>query len=123
MRLEVLDGKSALQRQDVPQIVGKGLEALLFECVLGASRYDADDGCCIIERKFSGNRLEETRRLHDWRAYSGDGGLTKWMRCRNLRASASIHHGRSDSTASGMERRTWLEAKFGAEGPAIIVTC
>lgn len=45
MRLEVLPGKvgTAAAVKMCRSIVVKGLEALLFECVLGASRYDAED--------------------------------------------------------------------------------
>ena len=46
MRLEVLDGArvgSAAAVKMCRSIVVKGLEALLFECVMGASRFGADD--------------------------------------------------------------------------------
>lgn len=46
LRVEVLDGAkvgSAAAVKMCRSIVVKGLEALLFECVMGASRFDADD--------------------------------------------------------------------------------
>jgi 3-hydroxyisobutyrate dehydrogenase-like beta-hydroxyacid dehydrogenase len=45
MRLEVLEGSvgTAAAVKMCRSIVVKGLEALLFECVLGASRYNAED--------------------------------------------------------------------------------
>jgi len=66
MRLEVLDGKvgAAAAVKMCRSIVVKGLEALLFECVLGASRYDADDRVfASLNESFSGNRLERNSQI------------------------------------------------------------
>ena len=47
-------------------IVVKGIEALLFECVMAATKFGADDLVfASLKETLAGDRLEEARRLHE----------------------------------------------------------
>ncbi|HLQ78664.1 MAG TPA: DUF1932 domain-containing protein [Terriglobia bacterium] len=124
MRLEVLDGKvgAAAAVKMCRSIVVKGLEALMFECVLGASRYDADD------RVFAS--LNESFPGIDWKKLAdymiGRAVIHGERRAHEMDEVAETLRGigidpiMAEATA---RRQAWsgelgLKAKFGAGGPA-----
>ena len=68
MRMDVVStdqiGRAAAVKM-FRSVIYKGLEALIFECVLGASQYGAEDRVfASLAESFPGHRLEETGRLH-----------------------------------------------------------
>ena len=89
-------------------IVVKGLEALLCECVLGASRFEADDHVfASLKESYPGTRLEEARRLHDRprrgarRAPGARDGGSRGHAARHWRRA---DHGRGHGETAGLER-------------------
>src|SRR5262245_66691883 len=123
MRFEVLPGKvgTAVAVKMCRSIVVKGLEALLFECVLGASQYGAD------ERVFAS--LQESFPGVDWKK------LADYMVGRVVvhgeRRAREMEEVAETIRAIGVEpimaeatarRQDWsaaldLRSHFGAEGP------
>jgi 3-hydroxyisobutyrate dehydrogenase len=123
MRFEILSGKvgTAVAVKMCRSIVVKGLEALLFECVLGAGRYDAD------ERVFAS--LNESFPGIDWKK------LADYMVGRVVvhgeRRAREMEEVAETLRASGIEpmmaeaaarRQDWsarldLRSHFGPEGP------
>lgn len=124
MRLEVLPGKvgTAAAVKMCRSIVVKGLEALLFECVLGASRYGAED------RVFES--LDETFPGIDWNKLAhymigrsvvhGERRAHEMEEVAETLRAIGINPIMAEATA---RRQAWsaelgLKSKFGAEGPA-----
>ncbi len=110
MRLEVVSSEvgTAAATKMFRSIVVKGLEALIFECVLGASRYGAE------QRVF--DSLGETFPGIDWNALAnymiGRVVVHGERRAREMEEVAETlrhlaiepHYGGSDGAAHGLER-------------------
>lgn len=124
MRLEALDGPTgkASATKMCRSIVVKGIEALLAECVLGASRYDAD------EQVFAS--LDETWPGVDWKALAdytmgrvvvhGDRRAREMEEVAETLRAIGVEPIMADATA---RRQQWsatldLKSHFGAEGPS-----
>jgi 3-hydroxyisobutyrate dehydrogenase len=124
LRVELLDGAtvgSAAAVKMCRSIVVKGLEALLFECVMGASRFGADD---LVWAS-----LKETYPGIDWKALadytSGRVVVHGERRAREMEEVADTLRAigvdpiMAEATA---RRQDWsaqldLRSRFGAEGP------
>jgi 3-hydroxyisobutyrate dehydrogenase-like beta-hydroxyacid dehydrogenase len=125
LRVELLDGAkvgSAAAVKMCRSIVVKGLEALLFECVMGASRFGADD---LVWAS-----LKETYPGIDWKALadytSGRVVVHGERRAREMEEVAEtlraigVNPIMAEATA---RRQDWtaqldLRSRFGAEGPS-----
>jgi len=124
MRLEVLDGGvgTAAAVKMCRSIVVKGLEALMFECVLGASQYNADD------RVFAS--LNESFPGIDWKKLAnymisrvvihGERRAHEMEEVAQTLRAIGIDPIMTEATA---RRQAWsvenkLKSRFGAEGPA-----
>ena len=124
MRLEVLHGNvgAAAAVKMCRSIVVKGLEALLFECVLGASRYDADDRVfASLNESFPGI---DWKKLADYMigrtVIHGERRAHEMDEVAETLRDIGIDPIMAEATA---RRQAWsaelgLKAKFGAEGPA-----
>jgi 3-hydroxyisobutyrate dehydrogenase-like beta-hydroxyacid dehydrogenase len=125
MRLEVLDGAhvgSAAAVKMCRSIVVKGLEALLFECVMGASRFGADD---LVWAS-----LKETFPGIDWKALADY--TTGRVVVHGERRAREMEEVAETLRAIGVEpimaeatarRQDWsakigLRSRFGPKGPA-----
>jgi 3-hydroxyisobutyrate dehydrogenase-like beta-hydroxyacid dehydrogenase len=123
MRLEVIDGpvgKAAAVKM-CRSIVVKGLEALLAECVLGASQYDAD------EQVFAS--LQETWPGIDWKALAdytmgrvvvhGERRAREMEEVAETLRAIGVEPMMAEATA---RRQDWsaqldLKSRFGPDGP------
>ena len=96
LRLQHLEGAkvgSAAAVKMCRSIVVKGIEALLFECVMGASRFDADDLVwASLAETFPGIKWKELADYTSGRVVvHGERGRERWKRSRTRCApSASI---------------------------------
>jgi 3-hydroxyisobutyrate dehydrogenase-like beta-hydroxyacid dehydrogenase len=124
MRLEVLDGKvgTAAAVKMCRSIVVKGLEALLFECVLGASRYGAEERVfASLDESFPGvnwtkladymiNRVvvHGERRAHEMEE------VAETLRAIGIDPIMAEAAARRQAWSAGLG----LKSRFGAEGPA-----
>src|SRR5262245_9869083 len=123
MRFEVLPGKvgTAVAVKMCRSIVVKGLEALLFECVLGASQYGAD------ERVFAS--LQESFPGVDWKKLAdymvgrvvvhGERRAREMEEVAETLRAIGVNPIMAEATA---RRQDWsaqmnLQAHFGPEGP------
>lgn len=124
MRLEAIDGPTgkAAATKMCRSIVVKGIEALLAECVLGASRYEADD------QVFAS--LNETWPGIDWKALAdytmgrvvvhGERRAREMEEVAETLRAIGVEPIMADATA---RRQQWsatldLKSHFGAEGPS-----
>jgi len=124
MRLEVLQGTvgTAAAVKMCRSIVVKGLEALLFECVLGANRYGAEDRVfASLNESFPGidwkkladymiNRvvLHGERRAHEMEE------VAETLRAIGIDPIMAEAAARRQAWSAGLD----LKSRFGADGPA-----
>ena len=124
MRLEVLSGKigTAAAVKMCRSIVVKGLEALLFECVLGASRYDAEDRVfASLEESFPGldwkklaNYMIGRSVVHGERRAHEMEEVAETLRAIGIDPIMAEATARRQAWSAGLD----LKSKFSAEGPA-----
>lgn len=124
MRLEVVEGRvgKAAAVKMCRSVVVKGIEALLAECVLGASQYDADE-------KVFGS-LQETWPGIDWKALAdytmnrlvvhGERRAREMEEVAETLRAIGVEPMMAEATA---RRQQWsasldLKSRFGPEGPA-----
>jgi 3-hydroxyisobutyrate dehydrogenase-like beta-hydroxyacid dehydrogenase len=124
MRLEVIPGKTgtAAAVKMCRSIVVKGLEALLFECVLGANRYGAEDRVFeSLNESFPGidwkkladymigrSVIHGQRRAHEMEE------VAETLRAIGIDPIMAEATARRQAWSAGLD----LKSEFGAEGPA-----
>jgi 3-hydroxyisobutyrate dehydrogenase-like beta-hydroxyacid dehydrogenase len=117
MRLETLGGDvgTAAAVKMCRSIVVKGLEALLCECVLGASQYGADDHVfASLNESFPGIDWKKLANYTMGRlVVHGDRRAREVVDVRSCRDTSrhrcGSHHGGGDGSAAGLERQDGTE--------------
>jgi 3-hydroxyisobutyrate dehydrogenase-like beta-hydroxyacid dehydrogenase len=124
MRLEAIDGEigAAAAVKMCRSIVVKGLEALLFECVLGASRYGAEERVfASLQESFPGIKWNELANYMIGRVVvHGERRAHEMMEVADTLRAMDIEPIMAEATA---RRQAWaarldLCSFFGPDGPA-----